>query len=267
MNQTLTVRSAFGIVLLSILSALVVGTIFGALDPTLSAEAKPGLPTYLAMFVGQGFLLVPVLIFLHLKGQLLLTNLRIHPVPIKILGATALLSLGTIIWTEEINILFSYILPMPESFLQLEEILNPENPIAYILLVATVVILAPVGEEILFRGFLQKFLERTWGDVTRAVLFTSLFFAAIHLNPYWMVQIYMLGVMLGYLAWRSGSVLTSILFHVIVNGSSMLFTARNGQIETFFLWKGHVSPFILVVGGILFWLGFKQLQSEYGGKS
>ena len=101
--------------------------------------------------------------------------------------------------SDEINILVDMVIPMPDSFLKVEAMMTPDNPLSLVLLILTVVILAPIGEEILFRGFLQKYLENAWGDITRAILFSSLFFAAIHFNPYWIIQIYFLGVLLGYL--------------------------------------------------------------------
>ena len=58
MNQTLSVRFIFAMVLLSVLSALIIGSIFGTMDPSILSGADPGLATYLAMFIGQGFLIV-----------------------------------------------------------------------------------------------------------------------------------------------------------------------------------------------------------------
>ena len=72
------------------------------------------------------------------------------------------------------------IIPLPDSFSQLEDILKPDEFISFVLLSLTIVIIAPIGEELLFRGFLQHYLENTWKDVTRAILVSSLFFAFIH---------------------------------------------------------------------------------------
>ena len=59
MNQTLSVRFAFGIVLLSVLSALIIGSIFGALDSSILSGANPGLTTYIAMSVSYTHLPLP----------------------------------------------------------------------------------------------------------------------------------------------------------------------------------------------------------------
>ncbi len=262
MNRTLSVRFAFGIVLLSVLSALIIGSLFSALDPSILSGAKPGLPTYFAMFIGQGFLVVPVMIYLLRRKYTLSKSLRINPVSKKIVFSTILLSLGAMVLFDEINILVNMVIPMPDSFLQVEAMLTPDNPLSLVLLIFTVVILAPVGEEVLFRGFLQKYLENAWGDITRAILLSSLFFAVIHFNPYWMIQIYFLGVLLGFLAWRTGSIIPCIIFHVIINATSLLFTSMGESIESLILWQGHMHPILLMMGATLFWFGFKQLKTE-----
>ena len=262
MNQTLSVKFAFGIVFISVLSALIIGSIFGALDPSILTGSKPGLSTYFAMFVGQGFLAVPVVVYLIRKKYPLFESLRFNPVSKNTAFITLLLSLGAMVISDEINILVDMVIPMPDSFLQVEAMLKPDNFLSLVLLIFTVVILAPIGEEILFRGFLQKYLENAWGDITRAILFSSLFFAAIHFNPYWMIQIYFLGVLLGYLAWKTDSVIPCIIFHVIINSTSLLFTYLGDSFESLILWHGHLNPLLLVLGGYLFWIGFKQLKTE-----
>ena len=262
MNQTLSVKFAFGIVFISVLLALIIGSIFGALDPSILTGSKPGLSTYFAMFVGQGFLAVPVVVYLVRKKYPLFESLRFNPVSKNTAFATLLLSLGAMVISDEINILVDMVIPMPDSFLQVEAMLKPDNFLSLVLLIFTVVILAPIGEEILFRGFLQKYLENAWGDITRAILFSSLFFAAIHFNPYWMIQIYFLGVLLGYLAWKTDSVIPCIIFHVIINSTSLLFTYLGDSFESLILWHGHLNPLLLVLGGYLFWIGFKQLKTK-----
>tara|TARA_Y100000741_G_scaffold96970_1_gene72044 strand:+ start:166 stop:957 length:792 start_codon:yes stop_codon:yes gene_type:complete len=260
MSRTLTVPVAFLIVILSVFSALIIASIFSAMDPSILDGTTPSLSTYISMFVGQSFLIVPVLIYLNKKGAPIFESLRLKIISKKTAIATLILSLGAMVISDEINILVDKIIPAPESFLQLEAMLTPENPLSMIILIITIVILAPVGEELLFRGFLQKFLENQWGDVTKAILISSLFFAAIHFNPYWLIQIYFLGVLLGYIAWKTSSVIPAIIFHVFINGSSLLFTHLGESIESILLWNGHVNPLILILGGYCFFIGMKQIQ-------
>jgi hypothetical protein len=214
------------------------------------------------MFVGQSVLVVPVIVFLLRKNYSLQESLRLNTVSKRIVYSTVLLSMGAMIISNEINLLVDLVLPMPDSFLQVEALLTPENPLSLILLLFTIVLLAPIGEEVLFRGFLQKYLEDAWGDITRAILFSSLFFAIIHFNPYWMIQIYLLGVILGYLAWHTNSIIPSIIFHVIINATSLLFASMGESFESLILWHGHINPMILLLAITSFWIGFKQLKNR-----
>ena len=53
MSRTLTVPVAFLIVILSVFSALIIASIFSALDPSILDGTTPSLSTYISMFVGQ----------------------------------------------------------------------------------------------------------------------------------------------------------------------------------------------------------------------
>ena len=262
MNQTLSVRFIFGMVLLSVLSALIIGSIFGAMDPSILSGASPGLATYCAMFIGQSFLIVPVLFYLKRKKIDLIDSFRLNFVSRDVIYTTFFISIGAMILSDELNILVGMIIPIPDSFLQIEALLKPQNPLSLIILIITIVIIAPIGEELLFRGFLQNGLEKAWKDVTRAILFSSLFFAVIHFNPFWIIQIYFLGVLLGFLAWKTNSIIPCIIFHIIINATSLFFTSIEETIEPIFFWNGHINPILIFIGGLSFWYGFRRLNSK-----
>ena len=115
------------------------------MDPSILDGTTPSLSTYISMFVGQSFLIVPVLIYLNKKGAPIFESLRLKIISKKTAIATLILSLGAMVISDEINILVDKIIPAPESFLQLEAMLTPENPLSMIILIITIVILAPVG--------------------------------------------------------------------------------------------------------------------------
>ena len=262
MNQTLSVRFIFAMVLLSVLSALIIGSIFGTMDPSVLSGADPGLATYLAMFIGQGFLIVPVLIYFKRKNFDFRDSFRLNFNSRDVIYTTLFISIGAMILSDELNILIGMIIPIPDSFLQIEALLKPKDPFSLVLLIITIVIIAPIGEELLFRGFLQKGLEKAWDDVTKAILFSSLFFAVIHFNPFWIIQIYFLGVLLGFLAWKTNSIIPCIIFHMIINATSLFFTSIEDSIEPIILWNGHINPILIFIGIVSFWYGFKRLNTR-----
>ncbi len=93
-------------------------------------------------------------------------------------------------------------------------------------LLLAIVIVAPVGEEIVFRGFLYRGLAQPGREV-HAIVIIALAWAMLHIQYDWlgMAQIFAIGLMLGWFRWASGSTTLTILMHVLVNFEAMLETA------------------------------------------
>ena len=74
------------------------------------------------------------------------------------------------------------------------------------------VVVAPFTEELFFRGFLQGMLRKHCGSGL-AVFATAFFFAAAHANIFIFVQLFILGLMLGYLYDRTQSLAAPMTLH------------------------------------------------------
>lgn len=84
------------------------------------------------------------------------------------------------------------------------------------------VILAPVGEEVFFRGLLQSMLRHSTGRPWAAVLVTSAVFALVHYSILQSVPaIFVLSLALGYNYERCGRLYPPILMHMLFNGVFM----------------------------------------------
>jgi membrane protease YdiL (CAAX protease family) len=85
------------------------------------------------------------------------------------------------------------------------------------------VILAPLQEEILFRGFLYRGLAPALGPAATITLLSGVW-AVLHVQYNWffMVEIFALGLAFGWLRWFSGSTLLTILLHTSNNCLAML---------------------------------------------
>lgn len=77
-------------------------------------------------------------------------------------------------------------------------------------------ILAPLVEEIFFRGFLFQGFRQKYGWVS-AMLLSSGIFAVAHLDPVSLIPTFILGSLLAYLYHRSNSVWPGVILHVLVN--------------------------------------------------
>jgi membrane protease YdiL (CAAX protease family) len=100
------------------------------------------------------------------------------------------------------------------------------DPLSILLVFVVVAIGAPIAEEIYFRGFAQRTFSRKvrphW-----AILFSSFFFAASHLQPLQFPALFVFGLILGYLAWRTGRLGTAIWAHLgfnTVTAAALLFS-------------------------------------------
>lgn len=87
------------------------------------------------------------------------------------------------------------------------------------LLVVALVVAAPLAEETLFRGLLFKGIAASRTGVVGAVLISSAVWAAIHFqyDLYGVGWIFVEGVFLGIVRWRTGSVTLTMLLHAIGN--------------------------------------------------
>ena len=94
-------------------------------------------------------------------------------------------------------------------------------------LVIAIVIAAPLAEEITFRGFLYRGWSQTRLGVKGTIVLTSLVWAAMHVQYDWlgMAQIFLLGLLFGWLRWASGSTTLTIVLHIATNAASTLQTA------------------------------------------
>jgi membrane protease YdiL (CAAX protease family) len=86
------------------------------------------------------------------------------------------------------------------------------------MLVAAVLV-APAGEEAMFRGFLFRGWARSERSAWPAIFIISLLWAALHIQYDWtgMLQIFVIGLFLGWMRLRSGSIVLTFVLHALFN--------------------------------------------------
>jgi membrane protease YdiL (CAAX protease family) len=101
------------------------------------------------------------------------------------------------------------------------------DPILTIVSVLAIVVLVPVIEELLFRGFLQSWLVSRFTPFTSIAL-SSAIFTMVHFSPSQgianaelMTGLFLLALFLGYLYQRQGSLWASIGLHCTFNAVSV----------------------------------------------
>jgi len=92
----------------------------------------------------------------------------------------------------------------------------------HVMIVVSAGLLAPLAEELFFRGYVQTFLRYAFKRPWLAVLVTAELFALVH--PTWMrPQILFLGICLGYVYERTGNLWVCIVMHALFNCASIAF--------------------------------------------
>lgn len=107
--------------------------------------------------------------------------------------------------------------------------LNMSNPVDLIVNLIIMAIIPAIGEELFFRGFLQKSLISITKNQHIAVLITSFLFSAIHFHLDGFFPRFMLGILLGYMFLWSGSLWIPILAHFTNNAIAVIISYPSFQ--------------------------------------
>lgn len=89
--------------------------------------------------------------------------------------------------------------------------------------------LAAVGEELLFRGVLQRLFIRIFKNPWVGIIVAAFLFSAIHMQFYGFLPRFILGILLGALYWYSGSLWVSMLAHFIYDAALIILAYFNPE--------------------------------------
>jgi membrane protease YdiL (CAAX protease family) len=110
------------------------------------------------------------------------------------------------------------LIPMPDSVQKFFESVFKKD----IFSVITIVIAAPVLEEILCRGIILQGLLKNYSP-NKAILISALFFAIMHLNPWQALPAFFGGLFLGWIYYKTRSVIPGMIIHATINATATAF--------------------------------------------
>lgn len=161
------------------------------------------------------------------------------------------------VFLQEVNIMVDRLIPPPPWFWELFDKIF-ENDYGIWGAFLKVVIIAPIIEELIFRGIIMHGLMRNYPKLL-AIFFSGLLFALFHLNPWQFPATFLLGCLLGWVMIITRNILACILGHAINNLLVLLSMQyyRELQEVSFFLLekKSQLQISYLVAGFSLVLIG------------
>jgi uncharacterized protein len=168
---------------------------------------------------------------------------------------------------EVVNIRVEKILPSPPWFWELFNKIF-ENDYGWWGAFTKVAVIAPIVEELIFRGLILNGFRRNYSGL-KSVLISALLFSLFHLNPWQMPATFVLGLFLGWIMLRTNNIIAAMLGHSVNNLLVLLTMTYWEQINTnaFFLMemdkKLILSTYVIMLSILLiYWLTIRSLKKK-----
>lgn len=170
----------------------------------------------------------------------------------------AITTVGMLLCIVRINEIVLNIFPVPKF---IEELFSSQlGGTSETLIFVRIVIVAPIIEEVIFRGiilrgFLSNYSER------KAIFLSALIFAIIHFNIWQFPSAFCVGIFAGWIFSKTRSISTCILIHSLYNGSSLLISFVSDNSSVFDNIRGTSYPEL--IGLVISVLGILWLKRSY----
>jgi membrane protease YdiL (CAAX protease family) len=181
-----------------------------------------------------------------------------------------LMVLGGSMIVAELGNLMEEIVPVPQVLRELFlKILRADDWQGFLWRAALLSLMAPVTEEVVFRGVFQHGFVRRYG-VTKGIVASSICFGVFHLIPWQAVSTSVVGLMLGLVVLRTGSIFAGMAMHAIWNLVPLVAISllRDIALPGYDLETPeihHVPLPALMVSSVLLWLGIRGLWRRTEG--
>lgn len=179
-------------------------------------------------------------------------------------------AIGMAILSSELANLLQAIQPISEEYSNLYDKLMGQNLVGLLFAIAMI---APLTEELIFRGIIQDGLLLSYRTQT-AILTSAILFGLVHGLPWLMINAFLVGLFLSWLKMRTGLLGPGILVHAINNAIPFILvkvlsveipglTTLTGEKVTFQpLWLDLLGFFLLVAGVMGILVLFKPAETE-----
>ncbi len=257
--------AVIGIYLLATVATSIVVAIIAAVSggtENFAETMSNGPMSALSYALSMGLTIVGVLIYRKLRrgtGRMFHLSMRGFNPMLILWGFVMVLLTGVVI--EPVLELF------PDAFLKMIDKMGMNGGWSILMLV----VLAPVMEEVLFRGILLESV-RSKHSAGRAIVVSALMFGVIHFIPQQVVNAFVIGLILGYIYVRTESLWPVIVIHALNNAMAYVvmqwsdganITVRSLiENNTVYAVVYGVSLAALVASGYMVWRSVEKINSE-----
>ena len=166
------------------------------------------------------FLLIalPTLIYVKIKGATIKNELRFNSLSVVDALLVIVAFISAYFVAVFINLLGEILISMMGKLI-VPDIPFATNPTEYMVLLFIIAGSAGICEEILFRGFILRAYEKL--GMWQNIIITALLFSILHLNIQNLLAPFFLGIILGFVVYKTNSIFAGILGHFVNNAISV----------------------------------------------
>lgn len=199
-------------------------------------------------------------------------------IPIKVIVPIVLVILGSNIVLSEIDNFWRMFVPITGTWLEIFQIGYGPGKVLWSSIISAVII-APIVEEILFRGIILRGFLKHYSPL-KAIIASALIFGATHMNLWQLLGAFLVGIFIGYVFYKTKSILLCILIHAVDNSLGFIakdllrlnipgYTTDISLVSYQPIWFNLMGVVFLIIGGFLVIRVFDNLKivDNYNDKS
>ena len=209
-------------------------------------------PILISVFITQYALMLLPTIYLvrkwhstHVRKYIRLRRCSFREIGLAILATVSFFPLNI-----AISGMFIRALHVPDFLLKINNILfTAQTGKEFLWLTIVIAVTPALCEEILFRGYFQRSCERVIG--WKSVILAGGLFGLYHMQPLGLLSLSTMGLLFGYLYFRSGSLLTSMAAHFTNNFLVLLVNYVTRSSTSVELMSGYFATTAIIAGSLV----------------
>jgi membrane protease YdiL (CAAX protease family) len=182
---------------------------------------------------------------------------KFKKVPFRLLAVFLIMSLALTVLIDPLTEL----IPMPKSFEDMFKEMLQANIFAFL----TLVVAAPVFEELFFRGIiLEGFLKNY--SARKAIIWSAIIFGSAHMNPWQFIGAGFAGLFIAWAYYKTGSLIPAMFIHFVNNLIGFIVgIASKGELFSFYEMFSNKTLYFAMYGlsAVIFTIGIFAINRQY----